>query len=69
MVDINLDDSMPESELLGSNNSDLNDLSELIESKQLMDIDSVNRSVRCQNQQYEDQSQEIVLSADHSDNP
>ena len=69
IVDPKLDDSMTESELLCFVNSDFNDLSDSIDSTKLLAIDSENRSVRCENQQYEDQSQEIVLSADHSDKP
>ena len=60
---------MTESELLHFANSDFDDLPESIDSAKLLAIGSEKWSVRCENQQYEDQSQQIVISADQSEQP
>ena len=63
------DDSITESELLHFANSDFDDLPESIDSAKLLAIGSEKRSARCNNQQSEDQIQQVVVSADHTQQP
>ena len=63
------DDSLTESELLHFANSDFDDLPESIDSAKLLANGSEKRSARCNNQQSEDQIQQVVVSADQTQQP